>query len=263
MVVSSTEVLWHDLECGSYRADLPLWRELADRSALGSTRARVIDVGAGTGRVALHLARAGHQVLAVDLQEDLLDALKERAGDLSVETACADARTFELDRANFDLCVLPMQTIQLLGGSAERVAFMRRARAHLRPDGLLGVAIVTAVEPFDCAGGDPGPSPELMRLDGTLYVSRPVRVSVLGARIVIERRRRIAAEPTSGPAEPPAYDPVVVEPPPDERHVIELDLLGSAQLEREAAEAGLRLESVRELAATRDHVGSTVVMLRA
>ena len=25
------EVIWHDLECGSYRADLPLWRELAVR----------------------------------------------------------------------------------------------------------------------------------------------------------------------------------------------------------------------------------------
>jgi SAM-dependent methyltransferase len=262
MVVSSSEVLWHDLECGSYRADLPLWGELAERSARGSTRARVLDIGAGTGRVALHLARVGHRVTAVDLEPDLLGALRERAADLSVEIACADARTFELDRADFDLCMLPMQTIQLLGGSAERVAFMRRAGAHLRPDGLLGVAIVTAVEPFDCAGGDPGPSPELMRVNGMLYVSRPVRVSVLGSRIVIERQRRIAAERASGPAEPPAHDPVVVEPPP-ERHVIELDLLGSAQLEHEAAEAGLRPESIRELAATRDHVGSTVVILRA
>ncbi len=29
MVVSSSAVVWHDLECGSYAADLPLWRELA------------------------------------------------------------------------------------------------------------------------------------------------------------------------------------------------------------------------------------------
>ena len=26
-------VIWHDLECGSYRADLPLWRELAGDAA--------------------------------------------------------------------------------------------------------------------------------------------------------------------------------------------------------------------------------------
>jgi hypothetical protein len=54
----STEVVWHDLECGAYRADLPLWRELAARARFGSP---ILDVGAGTGRVALDLARAGHE----------------------------------------------------------------------------------------------------------------------------------------------------------------------------------------------------------
>ncbi len=53
-------VVWHDLECGGYSADLPLWRELAARCAV-SAGARVLDLGAGTGRVSLDLARAGHQ----------------------------------------------------------------------------------------------------------------------------------------------------------------------------------------------------------
>jgi hypothetical protein len=30
-----SSVIWHDLECGSYAADLPLWRELA--ASLGTT----------------------------------------------------------------------------------------------------------------------------------------------------------------------------------------------------------------------------------
>ena len=37
-------MIWHDVECGRYDADLPLWRELADDAAEG-----VLDVGAGTG----------------------------------------------------------------------------------------------------------------------------------------------------------------------------------------------------------------------
>ena len=61
MVVRASEVVWHELECGSYRADLPLWRELADQMASSEGSARVLDVGAGTGRVALELARAGHR----------------------------------------------------------------------------------------------------------------------------------------------------------------------------------------------------------
>ena len=262
MVLSSTEVVWHDLECGSYDADLPLWRELADRSALDSRRARVLDVGAGSGRVALALARAGHRVTAVDLDRDLLGALKKRAAGLGVETLCADARTFELSRADFDLCLLPMQTVQLFGGSVERTAFLRRAGAHLRPGGLLALAIVTAVEPFDCDEGDPGPAPELARVDGILYSSRATRVCSLGDRVLIERERRICPDRASGPANAlddwpsPAGRPA-------ERNVVELHCLGASQLEREAVGAGLHPESIRELAPTQDHVGSTVVILRA
>ncbi len=261
MVVSSTEIIWHDLECSSYRADLPLWRELADRSALDSRRARVLDVGAGTGRVALHLARAGHRVTAVDLDQDLLGALAERAADMCVETVCADARTFELGRADFDLCVLPMQTVQLLGGSAERMAFLRRARAHLRVGGLLAVAIVTVVEPFDCAAGDFGPSPELARVDGVRYVSRATRVCVLGESVLIERERGIAPERVSGPTGEP-HDRLSPAERPCERNVVELHRLGASQLEREATGVGLHPDSIRELAPTSDHVGSTVVIHR-
>ena len=49
-----------------------------------------------------------------------------------------------------------MQTVQLLGGAAGRIAFLRRARAHLRPGGLLACAIVTALS-RSTRDGDPGP----------------------------------------------------------------------------------------------------------
>ena len=54
-------VAWHDTECGSYDADLPLWRELAGAGP-------VLDVGAGTGRVALDLAARGASVTALDVE---------------------------------------------------------------------------------------------------------------------------------------------------------------------------------------------------
>ena len=56
-----SEVIWHDIECGGYAADLPLWRELAAAEA-----GPVLDVGAGAGRVALELARHGHAVTRGD-----------------------------------------------------------------------------------------------------------------------------------------------------------------------------------------------------
>ena len=70
-VTVPAHVVWHDVECGGYDADLALWRELA-REAGGP----VLDVGAGTGRVALRLAGAGLDVTALDLDGELLDVLE-------------------------------------------------------------------------------------------------------------------------------------------------------------------------------------------
>ncbi len=260
MVVRSSELVWHDLECGSYRADLPLWRELADATATRGGAARVLDVGAGSGRVALDLARAGHVPLALDLDGGLLGALRERDEAGEVETVCADARTFELHRDDFDLCLLPMQTVQLLGGSAGRMALLSRARAHLRPGGMLALAIVTQVEPFDAAHGDIAPSAEIAHVDGAVYLSRTMRVSLHAASIVLERERRIVLDGDPGEQGGLAHRP---SGSPGERVVVELDRVDASELEREAIKAGLYRDRNRELAPTEEHVGGTVVVLRA
>ena len=70
-VLAMSAIIWHDVECGAYAADLPLWRELAATEA-----GPVLDVGAGAGRVALELARAGHDVTALDLDPELLAELR-------------------------------------------------------------------------------------------------------------------------------------------------------------------------------------------
>ncbi|HTC73736.1 MAG TPA: methyltransferase domain-containing protein [Solirubrobacteraceae bacterium] len=258
MVVSPSDaVIWHDLECGSYTADLALWHELAvDARARvaptpGSRPGRVLDIGAGTGRVALALARAGHPVTAVDLDAELLDALSARTAGLDLETVRADARLFELDRRDFALCLAPMQTLQLLGGTTGRLEFMARARAHLAPGGLLACAIVTEIDPFDCDAGDLGPSEEVARIAGAAYISRATRV-LLDSRVVrIERERGIVPR---GRAE---------REPTWEHDVIELDRVSVAQLEREGHEAKLTAAGTRVIPATEEHTASMVVMFRA
>lgn len=257
MVVSSSEVIWHDLECGLYRADLPLWLELAASAAPDGGAARVLDVGAGTGRVALELARAGHQVTAVDVDDRLLGALRERSAE-EVETICADACTLELDRDDFDLCVMPMQTVQLLDGSDSRIAFLRRARAHLRPGGQLALAIVTEFESFDCDEGDPGPSAESVRIGDAIYASHAIRVRSLERSLIIERERRVVFD---GDGVRLTADGHAVEPASLERNVVELQRVLPEELGREAVVAGLRPAFTRELSPTEDHVASTIVVL--
>ncbi len=253
MVVTSTDVIWHDLECGSYRADLRLWRELAGREG-----DPVLDVGAGAGRVTLDLAQAGHRVMALDLDPDLLGALQGRAGDLPVETVCVDARSFDLERHDFALCLVPMQTLQLLSDASERAAFLRCALAHLRPGGLLACAIVAELEPFDVADGSPGPTPETSQVGESLYVSQATSVRALPERIVIERSRRIVPSDTRDP-----NDECSADRPAIERNIIELARISAFELEREGSEVGFHPERALAIKSTDEHVGSVVVMLRA
>jgi SAM-dependent methyltransferase len=233
-------VLWHDLECGGYDRDLPLWRELADRE--GSP---VLDVGAGTGRVALDLARRGHQVVALDREPALLDALCERGAGLDVAAVPADARDFALGR-RFPLVVVPMQTVQLLGGSDGRALFLACARDHLSSGGLLAVALADALEAFD-AEHDYPPMPDLREVGGVLYASRPVAVRDLGDRAAIDRVREIVARDGTRSVSD---------------DVVELDRVDADTLAAEAGAVGLRAEASRRLEPTTDYVGSTVVMLR-
>jgi SAM-dependent methyltransferase len=236
-----TDVIWHDIECGSYDLDLPLWRELADRE--GSP---ILEVGAGTGRVALALARRGHEVVALDVDGALLRALSARAEGVALTTVQADARAFALERA-FPLIVAPMQTLQLLGGRDGRARFLDCARAHLATGGLLAVAVADALEAFDADHDEP-PAPDMRELDGFLYASRPVAVRDLGDRAAIDRVREIVAPDGTRTVS----DDVVV------LHRVDVD-----ELAEEAAAHGLRAEAPARIPASEHYVGSTVAMLRA
>ena len=245
-MVSPAAVIWHDLECGLYRVDLPLWREIADDVAGG---APILEIGAGTGRVCLDLARHGHQLTALERDPVLLAELTERAAGLAVSAVGGDARDFRLTRSDFALCLVPMQTVQLMGGSGGRLAFLRAARAHLRPEGVLACALVEHIEPFDISAEAIEPEPERALHEGVLFTSRPTCVSVEEHLIRIEIERRVHPEGDERSFEPPLLERIA------------LDRLSAARLQQEAARAGFRPLGVRTIAPTELYTGSVVVIL--
>ena len=237
-------VIWQDVECGSYTADLELWRELA-----AEARGPVLDVGAGTGRVALDLAGRGAQVVALDREPVLLEALAERARarGLRVETVAADAAGFELPGRRFATILVPMQTLQLLTGAAARDAFLTAARSHLVAAGRVAIALAPRIEPFE-PGTATLPEPDVAELDGHAYVSQPTGVRVGGGFVELERSRETVAA-----------DGARIR----ELDVIRLAEVGPEDVEEAAWRIGLRVEARRVIPETERHVGSEVVVLRA
>ena len=246
-------VIWHDLECGTYAEDLPLWRSLATEHG-----DPVLDIGAGTGRVALDLAGAGYRVTALDRDPEIArrarGARREDRSELFgpssqalVTTVVADARDFDLGE-RFPLAIVPMQTIQLLGGAEGRARFLACARRHLLPGGALAIAIAEALDLYDVTDGVPSPTPDIRELDGVVYSSRPIAVRADPDGFVLERLRETVAV---------AGERTV------EHNLIRLDRLTARGLEREGRAAGFTRVQRGRVRETSDYVGSEVVILHA
>ena len=235
------DAVWHDLECGGYREDLALWLALA-----GRTGGPVLDVGAGTGRVTLELAARGAEVIALDVDERLLQALAVRAAELRVETVVADAREFSLGR-RFSLILVPMQTLQLFGGRSGRASFFRCALEHLEPGGLLAAALADAMDCFD-EDHDMPPPPDAREILGVRYESQLLRVLDEEGRAAIHRRRAIVR----------ANDRVE-----SQDVVVHVDRVSADEVAIEARRLGFTAEPHLYIPQTEQYLGSTVLVLRA
>jgi SAM-dependent methyltransferase len=229
---------WHDLECGGYAEDLALWRELAADPSLPD--GPVLDVGAGTGRVALALARAGREVIALDVEPALLAALRARAAGLPVTTVLGDARRFALDR-RVALVLAPMQTVQLLDGG--HGAFVGRAARALLPGGAVAIAVADP-PPYE---GDVRPLPDMVERDGWVWSSQPVAIRGRRDGVEIVRVRELVS---------PAGARSVAQ------DVVALRRVSPAELEAAGRDAGLVPAGRRTIPETADYVGSDVVVLR-
>jgi SAM-dependent methyltransferase len=122
------DVLWPEL----FEPPLLDWAVdfLAELAAGGPA----LELGIGTGRIALPLSRRGVPVVGIELSPAMVTQLRAQPGASSVEVTIGDFATTKVDGA-FTLVYLLRNTITNLTTQDEQVACFRNAAAHLRPGG--------------------------------------------------------------------------------------------------------------------------------
>ena len=120
----------YDATCNADRRDFDACRELA------RGRSSVLDLGCGTGELAVSLALQGRMVVGVDPADAMLEVARERPGGDKVHWVEGDAAMIDLGR-RFDLIVMTGNAFQcILSDPAQNALFAVVAR-HLAKDGLM------------------------------------------------------------------------------------------------------------------------------
>jgi SAM-dependent methyltransferase len=94
----------------------------------------VLELGVGTGRVALPLARTGLRVVGVDISTGMLDRLRDKDPDGIVEAVHGDFTDLPVD-GTFQV-VFVVNSLLQLADPGDQLRCLRQVRQHLAPDGV-------------------------------------------------------------------------------------------------------------------------------
>ncbi|HEX4590937.1 MAG TPA: methyltransferase domain-containing protein [Gemmataceae bacterium] len=116
---------------------LDLDRRFVERHLHGHRR--VIDLGCGTGRIAVPLAKSGHAVTAVDLSEEMLRVAEEKATAAGVRLDLVRANIVTLDGFSpqaYDAAICMFAALGMIAGADARRQVIANAFRLLMPGGL-------------------------------------------------------------------------------------------------------------------------------
>jgi SAM-dependent methyltransferase len=123
-----------EFETGVVEAAVDVLAGLADDG-------RALELGIGTGRIALPLARRGVPVHGIDLSRAMVDRLRAKPDGDAIGVTIGDFATTKVD-GTFSVAYLVFNTIMNLTTQAEQVACFRNVAAHLEPGGRFVIEVM-------------------------------------------------------------------------------------------------------------------------
>ncbi|MEA2581218.1 MAG: hypothetical protein QOE83_2110 [Actinomycetota bacterium] len=101
---------------------------------------RALELGIGTGRIALPLAARGVSVHGIELSRAMAARVREKPGGEDIDVTIGDFSTTKVE-GTFSLAYLVYNTIENLTTQAEQVACFRNVAAHLVPGGCFVIEV--------------------------------------------------------------------------------------------------------------------------
>jgi SAM-dependent methyltransferase len=99
-----------------------------------------LELGVGTGRIALPLARRGVRVHGIDLSAAMIAGLRAKPGAEDIKLTIGDFATTTVD-GTFSVAYLVVNTIMNLTTQDQQVACFRNVAAHLEPGGCFVIEV--------------------------------------------------------------------------------------------------------------------------
>jgi SAM-dependent methyltransferase len=134
-IAKSYETKWPEL-FGPAVVD-PAVRFLADLVGTGAA----LELGIGTGRIAIPLSRRGVRVHGIDLSPDMVAQLRAKPGTDDIDVIIGDFATTRVDGA-FTLAYLVRNTIMNLTAQDAQVACFQNVAAHLESGGCFVIEVM-------------------------------------------------------------------------------------------------------------------------
>ena len=138
-LVSKQEVQFYDVSVADWPGEIDFYMGLAkDVKEKGGS---ILEIGCGTGRVALRLATEGISVTGMDLSPEMIAAARQKSQSVpNVRWVEGDMKDFDL-RERFDLIIIPGHSFQFMLTPSDQIACLECIQRHLANDGKLVVHI--------------------------------------------------------------------------------------------------------------------------